>query len=85
LKQLVKKISCVYENRSSVRIFRQILNVRAHLASSTSLLILHHVTAYIRGVWNEEFISKNLFIIQTFGLHHYKGKLSNYFFQFHIP
>jgi hypothetical protein len=78
LKQIVKKILCVYENRSSVPEFRQTLNLRAHLASLTSRLILHYLTVYIPGVrmihnGNEVFISKNLFTIRTSGLHHYKG------------
>jgi len=61
---MVKNISCVYENRSSVPVFRQTLNVRAHLASLTSGF-LHYLTVCIPGVRmihirNEGFISKNL-------------------------
>jgi hypothetical protein len=61
----------------SVPVFRQTLNLRAHLDSLTSRFILHYLTAYIPGVRmihirNEEFISKSLFIIQYSGLHHYK-------------
>jgi hypothetical protein len=65
----------------SVPVFRQTLKLRAHFASLTSRLIFHYLTAYIPGVRmihirNEEFISKNLFIIQISALHHYKGNLS---------
>ena len=69
----------------SVPVFRQTLNLIVNLASFTSRFIFHYLTACIPGVRmihipNEEFIYKNLFTIQTSGLHHYKGVLSNYFY-----
>jgi hypothetical protein len=55
-------------------------NLRSYIAFNVSLLGCFNTVVQMKGIQNKIIISQKAFIIHIPGSHHYKGKLSKFFF-----